>query len=60
MLFRSGDITIVIPTYQEAVKDAKNYIRDRLDAGDEIDEITGDIPHELYVEVAKEYGIDLD
>ena len=56
----TGDITIVIPTYQEAVKDAKNYIRDRLDAGDEIDEITGDIPHELYAEVAKEYGIDLD
>ena len=56
----TGDITIVIPTYQEAVKDAKNYIRESLNAGGEVGEITGDIPHELYVEVAREYVIELD
>lgn len=50
-------ISVVIPNYTIALQDAKDYVRDCVEAGDDINHITGDIPTWLMKEVAKEMGI---
>ena len=51
------DFSIIIPTYAQALQDAKEYVRDCVEAGDDINEVTGRIPLELMREVAKELGL---
>lgn len=50
-------ISVVIPNYKIALQDAKEYVRDCVEAGDDINEVTGDVPIWLVKEVAKEMGI---
>lgn len=50
-------ISVVIPNYAIAIQDAKDYVKDCVEAGDDINEVTGDIPTWLMQEVAKELGV---
>lgn len=50
-------ISTVIPNYATAIQDAKDYVRDCVEAGDDIHHITGDVPIWLIKEVATEMGI---
>ena len=53
----SKEISVVIPNYAVALQDAKDYVRDRVEAGDDINEVNGTIPIWLMKEVAKELGV---
>lgn len=53
-----SDVTsVVIPNYRTALEDAKEYVRGCVEAGDDINEVTGDIPTWVMREVAKEFGV---
>ena len=57
---KSEVISVVIPNYATALQDAKDYVKDCVEAGDDINEVTGDIPTWLMQEVAKELGMKLN
>lgn len=54
---KSEVISVVIPNYATALQDTKEYVRDCVEAGDDINEVTGDVPTAILHEVAKEFGM---